>query len=46
MNKRDVFHILGLGLLAAGIYLGFGLSWALIASGILLLLFGVLGRWA
>ena len=43
--KRDLFHAVGLGFLAAGIYLQYGTSWALMTLGAALLVFGVLGRW-
>lgn len=39
----DILGLIGLILLAAGIYLAFGLAWALMAAGLLLLLLALLG---
>lgn len=39
----DILGLIGLILLAAGIYLAFGLAWALMTAGLLLLLLALLG---
>lgn len=39
----DILGLIGLVLLAVGIYLAFGFAWALMTAGLLLLLLAMLG---
>jgi len=44
IEASDIFQFLGLSMIGGGVYLGFGVEWALIASGVLLLAIGFFGQ--
>ena len=44
IEVSDIFQIIGLLMIGGGVYIGFGIEWALMASGVLLLCIGFFGQ--